>query len=545
MQTRSYLPLSILVVILFTNAEVVAEEIADRSPSQLAEKIDQLITAHLARKEITLPAEATDSQFLRRITLDLAGRIPTRGELEDFLSLPEDSRRSTVIEHLLQLPDFAFHQANEVDLLLLARIKKDQEWRSFLLESVRDNRSWDQLFTDVMTPEISQPGETGPAAFLRERVRELDDMTNDTAVLFFGVNISCAKCHDHPLVADWEQKHYFGMTQFFKRTFQTKSKLLAEDFRGDVKFTDILGDEHNASFMFLNNSTVAEPPLTLDQESEKALKNAVQSSKKDEEAPPPEIPFRPRQQFVNLALSDNDNQFLAKNIVNRIWARFIGRGLVMPLDQMHSDNPPSHPELLECMTRDLIDNGYDLKRLIEAIVRSETYARSSRWDHGETPSPETFAVAAMRPLTPRQLALSLEVASRNPQQLPGLVKPAKWDEKRAELEKHADGAADWFQIPEENFQIGTDEALLFSNSDRFENAYLRTSNDRLVGYLMQLDDPQQQVSVAYESVLSRLPNSIENSAMLDYLNARQDRPEAAIKQIVWVLLSSPEFRFNH
>lgn len=508
--------------------------------------IDLSISKKLAEEGISPAPTIGDGLFLRRLSLDLAGRIPTTKELQDFLALPESERREVAVQTFLAQPDFAFHQANELDLLLLARIKRDNEWRAFLLEATKENQSWSKIFQQVMTPDAERPGEVGPAAFLRERVRELDDLTNDTAVLFFGVNISCAKCHDHPLVEDWQQDHYFGMASFFKRTYLTKSRMLADHFEGDVKFTDILGEEKQAVFMFLSNSTIKEPDVSLADEARKKLEEAIKEAKKDDKAAAPDVAFKPRSELIKLALSDDDNNFFARNIVNRVWARLLGRGLVMPLDQMHSGNPASHPELMDWLVRDLKTHDYDLKRLIAGIVRSDVYALSSRWEsNSELPSPEAFAVTIVRPLNPRQLSLSLFIAAANSDVLPGLKKPENWEEERGKLEKRSDGFADLFPIPDEGFQVGTDEALLFSNSSRFEGEFLRTSGDRLVGQLAKLVTDEELIDTAYRSVLSRPPSDEERGQFIKYFTNRKDQREAAIQQVVWTLFASPEFRFNH
>lgn len=516
---------------------------ADRSPAHV---IDHYIAARLATVEIDAAPTIDDAAFLRRLTLDLAGRVPTIQELQDFLALPTESRRAVVIDAWLEQIDFAFHRANEIDLLLLAQIKNDSDWRSYLFEAAKENRSWSKIFQEVMTPELQRPGEVGPAAFLRERVRELDDLTNDTAVLFFGVNIGCAKCHDHPLVADWEQQHYYGMASFFKRTYQTKSRLLGEDIQGRVQFTDILGEEQQAEFMFLSNVSVEEPETPIADDERKSLAEQIQKARKEQDHPAPVVPFQPRAELVRLALESDEKQFLARNIVNRTWARLIGRGLVMPLDQMHSANPPSHPELMDWLVGDLIAHDYDLKRLIRGIVSSDVYARSPRWN-AETPppSPDLFAVGVVRPLTPRQLSLSLHVATASPQRLPGLTKSEDWTQQRTDLEQRSEGFANLFTIPQAGFQVGTDEALLFSNSERFENEFLSASGQKLVGALRDQETVEEQISLAFRSVLSRDPTKLEQQLFEQHLQDRQERIDEGLQQIVWALLASPEFRFNH
>ncbi|MEZ6056231.1 MAG: DUF1553 domain-containing protein [Planctomycetaceae bacterium] len=513
---------------------------------EIADVIDELIERKLAEKEIKPAPSIEDVPFLRRLSLDLAGRVPTPQELADFEQLPPETRRLSLIDNLLNSSDFAFHQRNEIDLLLLARIRKDDEWRKYLLTATRENRSWSQIFQEVITPEYSLPDQKGSTAFIRERVRELDDLTNDTAVLFFGVNIGCAKCHDHPLVDDWHQKHYFGMSSFFKRTYITKGQGIAEDFQGEVKFTTVGGEEKQASFVFLTNAEVKEPETMLDDSKRRELQEQVKNSRNDDKVKPPTLSFSPRKQLVELALGDQTNSFLARNIVNRIWARLMGYGLVMPLDQMHSGNRPSHPELMDWLARDLIAHHYDLKRLIRGIVQSRAYARSSRWTGGgDIPSADLFAVGRVCPLTPRQLSLSLTMVSQAASRLPGLTKPADWETQRQQFEDRSNGFADLLQIPEENFQVSTDEALLFSNSKRFESEYLGGGNDRLVGQLRQMESDEEATATLFRAVLSRNPDAEESQSVVDFLSSRHDRREESLRYVSWALMSSPEFRFNH
>ena len=146
---------------------------------------------------------------------------------------------------------------------------------------------------------------------------------------------------------------------------------------------------------------------------------------------PPKPAFSYREQLTEVALRPAERDRLARAIVNRLWYRFHGHGLVMRLDQMHAKNPPNHPELLDWLTRDLIAHNYDLRRLVRGLVASQTYSRASRWDRGEAPSPDLFAVANLRPLTPMQFGLSALLAS-NPDALPdGLpaIERDRWLEK--------------------------------------------------------------------------------------------------------------------
>ncbi|TWU06296.1 DUF1549 domain-containing protein [Stieleria varia] len=514
---------------------------------ELAKRIDRHIDARLRSEEIT-PTDFVDhAAFLRRVTLDLAGRIPTQSELDDYLNAEPRDRKQRLVKRLIESPDFAYHQRNQLDILLLLRQEHNDKWREYLLEATRDNRPWDRLFREIMLPEESPSSDPRPVAFLKRRTNDLDAMTNDSSVTWFGVNVACAKCHDHPLVSDWTQAHYYGMAAFFQRTFQTRKGFIGERFDGRPKFTDENGEQQEAEFMFLTGTKVADPPLEFSEEELKQLNEQIKQAERDDKAEvPPRPDFRPRARLVELALSDDQQQFFARNITNRIWARFFGRGIVHPLDQMHSENPPSHPELLSELSDDLRESGYDLRRLIHAIVLSEPYARSVERASDAAPMPpELFAAAVPRPLSPRQLALSLRMVSIGPEKMLQW-QSNEWEKQREQLERQADGLARSLVIPDDDeFQVPVSEALWFSNNQTIENDILNGSGDRLVGYLKTLESDSQLVSVAVKVILSREADDEETQAMATYLRSRTDRREQAIKQILWSLLGSPEFRFNH
>ncbi len=249
---------------------------------------------------------------------------------------------------------------------------------------------------------------------------------------------------------------------------------------------------------------------------------------------------------MKLALDESNSRFFSRNIVNRTWARYFGRGLVEPLDQLHSENPASHPELMDWLTRDLVENGYHLKRLIRGIVLSDAYARDSRWtSSGTPPGSDRFGVAAVRVMTPKQYALSLHIASASPEKYPLDVKPEEWAKTRESLENAASGLSRQMEYPGEHFQVSVSEALYFSNNDRVQSDFLRDSNDKLVGYLKTKPDPTEALRTAFQVTLNREPDAEEITAFKQYLDQRAERPSEGLQQIVWSLLTSPELRFNY
>jgi hypothetical protein len=500
---------------------------------------------------VVATAEVDDYQFARRVTLDLTGRIPTLSELTCFIEQSSPNKRIELVDRLIESPEFSMHLRDSLDLLLLAPWKTDNAWREYLLEATGENRAWDQIFREILLPERERPQDKRPAVFLHARAKELDTLTNDVSSLLFGVNIACAKCHDHPLVADWQQAHYFGIASFFERTIPLQSGYVTEKYDGRIKFTTTAGVEHEAKFMFLSGESVQEPPPSQDAETLKSLNQQLRDAQRKPDAtlpPPPE--FSPRAELVKLALAPHSQTWFAKNMVNRTWDRLLGHGLVTPLDQMHSENPASHPELLELLSRDFIAQGYDLKHLIRTIVLTRTYARDSHWlASDEVPPPDYFARGLARPLTPRQLSLALTIASRHPERTLGTVEAATWGTRRQELTQASEAFVNRFAIPTDGFQVSTDEALRFSNSGEFHTFFVDTTSDpdRVVSALLEDEDADADtlIDLAFRTILSRPAAPEERGAVRLYVAQRAAHRKSAVEHLVWSLLSSAEMRFNH
>ena len=510
--------------------------------------IDHYVDALLSADKVEPAAQVDDLNLLRRLMLDLAGRIPTTVEAKQFRDDQSQTKRQALVDQLLASPDFAFHHRNELDRELLPDNPGDGDFRKYLLWAAQQNRPWNQMFEDMVVGDESDEYQKAGMQFLRTRVGSVDDLTNDTSILFFGVNVSCAQCHDHPLADDWKQDHYFGMQSFFSRTYLTKSKTLAEKFYGDVKFKTTKGVEKQARFMFLNGSVSDEPDRALSDDERKKLDEEVKTLQKDDNAKPRKPDFSPRSELVKLALNEEGASFFARNIANRVWNRLFGQGIVHPPDQLHSGNPASHPQLLKWLARDLRTHGYDLKRLIRGIALSRAYSRSSRWESdSETPAAYYFALAQPRILTPRQYSISLFIASQNPPHWDQWASkpPEDWAKEREKLEQRTDGWFRMFEPPTANYQVPVDEALLFSNSSQIQDDLLRDSADRLLGHLKGIDDPSEAIDAAFWAIVSRPPTDVEKQSIREYLKSRTEDRSAAMKQVLWALISGPEVRFNY
>ncbi|HEY7154082.1 MAG TPA: DUF1549 domain-containing protein [Gemmataceae bacterium] len=510
-------------------------------PSQPVEQVvDHYLDALLKEEGIAPTGPADDANLIRRLTLDLAGRIPTVDETQAFVASASPNKRVELVERLMNTPAFVRHQATEFDTMLMNGTRGSV--RPYLLTALAEGRSWDRIYGELMLPDEKDPKQKPAVEFLRQRVRDLDKLTAEVSSIFFGVNVSCARCHDHPLVHDWKQDHFFGMKSFFSRTYEAGGRL-AERETGLVKFKTTKGVERQARLMFLTGKVIETDTLKETPGDSKAKKKRKDAAK---DTPPPAAPkFSARAELVKLSLEPEQRDFFARSIVNRVWHRLFGYGLVMPLDQMHSENPPSHPELLDWLARDMVEHNYDLRRLIRGLVLSRAYARDSRWTKGDAPRPQLFAVVRVRPLTPMQLAVSLRLAVADPKSLPASLKADEFDKRLQGLESSAGGFARLFEQPGDDFQVGVGEALLFSNNDRIRKELLADGGDRLLGRMKELKNGDEIIDLAVRTVLCRPPRDEERKLLGDYLKQRGDRPAEAHWQIVWALLTSAEFRFNY
>jgi hypothetical protein len=504
------------------------------------EVVDFYIDAQLKEDNLTPAPPADAANLIRRLTLDLAGRIPTVAETIAFVASHDSNKRAQLVDRLMGSPAFVRHQANEFDVLLMADSRASL--RDYLALAFAENRPWDRVFHELMLPDETDPKQKGASEFLRVRLKDLDKMTSEVSSLFFGVNVSCAQCHDHPLVPDWKQDHFYGMKSFFSRSYEA-GRYVGERDTAVVKFKTTKGVERTAKLMFLTGQVVEEPPGLKPVKEERKRTGKLPPASSIPPPPPPK--FSARAKLVELALRRGQGDFFARSVVNRVWARLFGYGLVMPLDQMHSANPPSHPELLDWLARDLVEHGYDLRRLTRGLVLSRAYARSSRWDGKEEPKPAQFAVARVRPLRPMQLAVALRVATAAPGAFPASLKADEFDRRLQGIEGAARGMANLFEQPGEDFQVSVGEALLFSNGDRIQKELLTDGNDRLVGRLKNIKDAKELAATAVQAVLSRPAGAEEVKLLAEYVERRADRRGEACRQVVWALLTSAEFRFNY
>ena len=510
---------------------------ADRPISRV---IDDSIQSQLKQQKITPAPQIDDANLIRRLTLDLVGRIPTPLETEQFIATKESNKREQLVDRLMQLTEFVDHQVNEFDWLLM---QGSGSLREYLQTAFKEERSWERMFRELISLKEDDKGKI-PVDFVKQRVKDLDRLTNDVSSIFFGVNISCAQCHDHPLAPDWKQEHFYGLKSFLNRTYDNGG-FLGEREYGNVSFLTPKGEQRQAHLMFLTGKRIEEPEAKEPNNDAKKKEQELLKELATKKQPPPKPSFSRREQLVSVALEPDQRHFFARSIVNRLWYRLIGYGLVMPVDQMHSGNPASHPELLDWLARDMADHQFNLARLIRGIALSETYSRSSRWEKGDRPLSSTFAVADVRPLTPYQYGSALRIATTDPEVWPKLKYPVEFSQRTASISGSGRAWASLFQPVGDNFQIGVSEPLMFANDERVAKELLTDSGDRILLRLKELPSPEEQVRCAVSTVLGRPATNDEVTALAKYLASRSDRKIEALQQVLWSLLTSSEFRFNY
>ncbi|GIW80042.1 MAG: hypothetical protein KatS3mg105_1849 [Gemmatales bacterium] len=491
------------------------------SAPAVAAKIDSFMMKHWQSADLKAAEIVDDSGFLRRVTLDIAGRIPTYAEARAFAEDQSPDKRIRVIQRLLASPEFPLHWSYVLDDMIQDNYAGDRAFIEYLRESLARRKGWDQIFKEIMIGPWDKKETEGASRYLVSRLKKLDEMTNDTSVVFFGVNVSCAKCHDHPLVQDWKQDHYYGMASFFNRTTKGNGKNgIAEKGNANVSFTTRKGEKKTAKLMFLSNRIIEEP------------------------AKPPKNYSR-RAELVKVALEDP--RFFRRAIVNRVWHYLFGRGLVHPVDQLHSANLPSVPDVLEWLADDFAAHGYRLDRLLAGITTSQTYQRSSRsLGVSDSVRDGDFAKALLRPLSPRQFAVSMVLATSEQTAFDSATEPEKRLQACRNLEGQAGRllAANLLDKPSDDFQSSANEALFMSNNEAAQQLVV-ASGKNLTAQLAEISDSAAVVDRAIWTILSRAAEPDEREFLVKWLDSRSEDRRKACAQLVWALLTSAEFRFNH
>jgi hypothetical protein len=528
------------------------------------EIIDHWIREKWTDGQLKPAKQAGDAEYLRRVTLDVAGVVPSLEEAEKFLADKDSNKREKLVERLLQDSRYADHWADVWSGIVVGFEKdiRDQAARNRGIADLREmlakNMAYDEFARRIVTVE-GHVGEGGGAMMMeagedeevkdvglvgyivrqfREANRDLPQaLAGKLSRSFMGIQIQCAQCHDHPF-DKWTQVEFYGMASFFtevrvrrdpqdnkKRGYTVEDAKAGMGKRGkkggtDLTIPDSKGGPIKASFL----------------ETGKGIEEGVSR----------------RSTFAKY-LTDKENVQFAKMCVNRYWSHFFGSGFVNPVDDFNRRNKPTHPELLEGLAREFVDHKYDLHWLIKTIAASEAYGLTSRSvGKGRDPQAEKyFALHAVRALSPEQILRSVVQAARlDKDELarqmagrPGGGGKGGEGSDRAILMMTAAfrNAFDDDEGSESVDFAGTIPSALLMMNSRLTTLAGRSAG--LVELFAQSPAPEDKVRVIFLSCLSRLPTAGELGRWKSH--AARSSGVAGYEDLIWALLNTSEFLFNH
>ena len=519
---------------LLAPAVAAADPLLRQNPDVLAGAIDSAIDGALADKKVPASPPADDAEFLRRVSLDLIGRIPTLERTTAFLADADPDKRAKLIDELLASPEYGRNLA----ILWQRRIGVRSDFVNsapielnlypWLAEQFNRNRPWGEIVSDLLSAEgdvYTQPATNFylSSANTIDGVVQAERVTGMTAQLFLGVNLRCAQCHDHPF-AKWKQSDFWGMTAFFGRVgFTTKAtyfKVLQES--KDIRNKD---DQPIAT---------ARPDATIVIPSKVAGKEKVVRARFLDGTEPDLDPERPFRTMLAKWMTSKDNKMFARAAVNRTWAHFFGRGLVDPVDDLNDDNPPSNPELFARLSEEFAASGHDLKRLARAVCLSQTYQRTSRPLAANKDDATLYSHMPLKQLRGDQLADSLFLLISDTTSEKDLIGPMKNPGRGAIVAKFRDAA------DPTGFSLGVPQMLQRMGGLM---AYEKQAVKKIVAAKPTWEQGLDQV---YLAVLSRKPAADEVALFTRYRDQnRQLAPDQVYDRVSWTLLNTSEFLFNH
>jgi hypothetical protein len=482
----------------------------------------------------------TDEQFIRRLSLDLTGTLPTPAQVKTFVEDKSADKRDKLVDRLLDSSEYTFFFANKwADIL---RVKRRGEpgrangtfaFHDWIRKAMADDLPYDEFTRSILCAvgdEVNAP----PTVWYKELINP-EQFVDDTAQVFLGLRMACAQCHHHPY-EKWSQDDYWGLAAFFGRVGRKNLPILGTDpnQQGNQRLLVFSRSNGNVVNKRTNQTAIMK---VLDGEALKV------GSDQD-----------PRQVLVDWMV-DVKNPFFARAVANRYWAHFFGRGIVDPLDDMRVTNPPSNPELLDALAKDLTDNKYSLKHLIRTICKSRTYQLSSTPNEFNKQDKQNYARYYPRRMGAEVLFDAVAQVTDSPTPFGGLPND-KHAPKRAIMlpdESFTSYFLDVFGRPqrisacecERVSEANLAQALHLLNSDEVQNKLARAGGraDALA------KDPRpdaEKVDELFMWAFARKPTSEQREVALEHISkhAASNNKKTAYENILWALLNTKEFVFN-
>ena len=493
--------------------------------------IDERAYAHLKRLGLFPSGPCSDAEFLRRASLDTIGVLPTADEARAFLADSDPKKREELIERLLAHPAWADFWANKwADLLRpnpdRAGIKSVYVLDQWLREAFRANRPYDQFVRDIITAE-GNTHRFGPVVVYRDK-REPAEFTTMFSQLFLGVRLDCAKCHHHPN-EKWGQHDFYRFAAFFGPVKQKGAGISAPISAG------------NETFFFAPGKTVKHP----------VTGEVMQPQPPDGPAVKADGATDPRHALADW-MTDAKNPFFARVAVNRVWAAFFGRGIVDPVDDFRTSNPPSNPALIEALAEEFVRQKFDLKALMRTILRSHLYQLSAVPNDTNRADTRNFSRAYRRRLPAETLTDAIADITGVPDTYPGM--PPGSRAMQAWTYKIDSQTMDAFSRPnsssdcpcERDARPSIVQALHLMNSRLLqEKLASKTTSTRVQRLAESQLKPEEIVTEIYLACYARKPTDDELKIATATFTAEEATRRTAIEDVLWSLMNSAEFVFNH
>ena len=477
----------------------------------MSRRIDEHINAKLQENGAEPAPLCSNSEFLRRVSLDIRGVIPTVAEVRAHLDAAESQAdpqwRIDWIDQCLESPRYATHLSITWRRMMVprdanfaAQLPQATGLQQWLRDQFAANIRYDRLVADF----IASTGDerTGPALFYRVLEAKPEKLAAATSQLFLGLRIQCAECHDHPF-DEWTQNDFWGYAAFFAQ-LESDSMMNRGSFR--------LVDRSEGDVTLPDTEEVVAPKYPTDTD-------------------PSALRIGTRRRQLAIWMASRDNPYLAPAAVNRVWGHLFGRGIVHPVDDMGPHNPASHPELLHELAEFFVAEQFDIPTLMRAILGSETYQRTSR-SSSTSPDPAMFATMAVKRVSAEQLYDSLQQSLGL---ATGAVTPE--DPRRREFLLKMESNSDAADV----YDLGMQQALLMMNGERTASS---ESHQILTALEAPFIDARQRIEILFLATLSRYPTAAEAERMSAYLQL-VDSPRDACGDILWALVNSAEYQFNH
>ena len=520
---------TVLLLLATTSSVARGDEVVE-----LATEIDGLIRRRLAAENVTAAPAADDAEFLRRVFLDLGGRIPPSTRVRRFLADRDPDKRRKVVDELLDSSLYVVHFSNVWRKALLPETQADPQTRvlvpafeAWLRQKLTDDTSYSEMVREIVTVPLAAsrnpreiPGQAdrpSPLAFYQAKQIKPENLAASTARTFLGIRIECAQCHDHPF-DNWKQNDFWSFAAFFAgMERQGRGGFLAAIREvADRRKLKIPGTETSVGPVFLDGSR----PLPTQ--------------------------TRGARQLLADWMITVENSYFAKAAVNRLWSQMFGIGLVDPPDDFTADNPPSHPKLLDLLASEFASHNFDVRHILRSIVASDAYQRTSRQTDPSQQKPRLFSRMAVKGLSPEQIFDSLAQATGY---VPVAVDrtstgPGALDSVRSEFVDLCGADASRPTQPRTTIL----QALALMNGGLVSEA---TSLDRSRTLTAVVEFPAlgtgDRVEALFLAALGRRPGAKRLAALVAYVDAGgvTKDPAAALADVFWALLNSSEFLLNH